>query len=300
MLFAGTSMSIGSTRLSINVGAAEDFLVLTVHRENAAYDTRVLPSTAPLFELGCVIALILEGGIAWHPTKEQHSAPIVALIDAADWDSCRSGGPTFRTEGALFRAVEIRVPNEMAAPTGAPRPMDDPALRACAERYFALAFDPGETGPSREALLDAACALASELHRAGLLVRDPRETLRATEPTNLVHIWSVVAEMLAREDLGATLAMVADQASLSERQVNRDIATIIQRLGLTYGGWRDAANRWRLRAATVLLSGPDSSVEQVARTVGFSGSTALGLAFKRANMPSPKQVRAQLLASDEP
>jgi AraC-like DNA-binding protein len=299
MLFARTSISIGSTRLDLDIGAAEDFLVLAVRRENALYDNRLLPSTAPIFELGCVIVLLLEGTLVWHSTGERFEAPAVALIDAADFEGCRAGGPTFRTEGALFRALEIRVPNEKAAAPGVPRVLSDAALLSSAERYHALAMSPAGGGPTSPELVDAACELAADLVRVGILLQEPNDALRAAEPSNLLHLWSALTAMLAHADLGATLAMVAEQASLSERQANRDVATIIQRLGLTYGGWRDAANRWRLRAATVLLAGPDCTIDKVARAVGFSGSSALGLAFKRADIPSPKRVRAQLLGHEE-
>lgn len=290
MLFARTSVSTGPTSLVLHIGAAAELFVAAVKRTDSVYDTRVFGTPSPIFPEGIVVFLVLEGTLVWHPTGAVVGAPAVTVIDLPVFEGFSDDGTTFRAEGALFRAIEIRIPRRVAPPLALPRTIDDVALVDAAEAYHE-----GAHGDASEAQLTArARRLVVELHRVGLLPTDLTATIDKEDPPNLRPLWTGIAAMLAESGLGATLGMFADQANLSERQANRDVGAIFERLGFTYGGWRDAANRWRLRAATILLSGSESTVEAVARAVGFSGSTALGLAFRRAGLASPSRVRAFL------
>lgn len=297
MLFARTEVRSGAASLTLHVGAAEEIFVAAVKRLGGVYDTRVFGASSPLLPEGQVLFLILEGDIAWHPTGETTEAPAQAVIDLPVFEGfAGERGATFRTEGDTFRALEIRVPSRVAPALAAPRRLDDAALLESAERYHAGAH--GDA--THDEMLAAARALVIDLHRVGLLTVDLSEVVARPDAPQLRAIWEGLSSMLEQAGLGATLAMFADQANLSERQANRDVGAIFERLGFTYAGWRDAANRWRLRAATLLLSGSDSVVEHVARAVGFSGSNALGLAFRRAGMQSPGRVRAMLRTRTSP
>jgi transcriptional regulator GlxA family with amidase domain len=89
----------------------------------------------------------------------------------------------------------------------------------------------------------------------------------------------------------ASLKQIAPLAGLSLRQIGRDLRELTQTFGLFGRGFRDAMRVLRLRAAVLLLSAPDSSPSDVARTVGYGSLDAMGRAFRDALLPAPRVVQ---------
>jgi transcriptional regulator GlxA family with amidase domain len=108
-------------------------------------------------------------------------------------------------------------------------------------------------------------------------------------------MWQAIASAVSNLDVGATMAIVALATGVSERQARRDLQTTLERLRLPYGGFRDAAKRFRLRLALVLLSAPGASIGEVARAVGYRHGEALANAFAEVGLPPPGRVRLVLL-----
>lgn len=91
------------------------------------------------------------------------------------------------------------------------------------------------------------------------------------------------------------LVDVTDRVAVTDRQARRDVIKMQQEFDLFDRGFRETVHRWRLTASALLLSAKDLSVSQIATAVGYGSLTAMGRAFKKANLPTPSQVRRQLL-----
>src|SRR4051794_5561661 len=121
MLFARTSVNAGTTGLKVHIGADPELLLAAVHRVNAIHDTRIAPPSPRQHAGGSVVYLILDGRIRWHATMDVVHGPAIAIFGRNDSGDARpSREPTFRAEGASFRAIEVRVPGASAF-TMAPR-----------------------------------------------------------------------------------------------------------------------------------------------------------------------------------
>ena len=92
------------------------------------------------------------------------------------------------------------------------------------------------------------------------------------------------------------LVDVTERVDVTDRQARRDVIKMQQEFDLFDRGFRETVHRWRLTAAVLLLSAKDLSATEVAAAVGYGSLTAMGRAFKKANLPTPTRVRRQLRA----
>ncbi|MFI1015088.1 cupin domain-containing protein [Streptomyces sp. NPDC020965] len=82
-----------------------------------------------------------------------------------------------------------------------------------------------------------------------------------------------------------TVAALATECGVSRAQLARRFHELVGEPPMAY------LTRWRLDLAADLLRGSDSTVDAVARKVGYSGSFALSAAFKRVRGISPQEHR---------
>jgi AraC-like DNA-binding protein len=279
VLFARGKIAVADTSVTLSVAVGGGTLVLAIVRRNAVFDTRVVPRHSSLRPAGGVVIVVLEGRVVWHRTGAIVDAPCMFVVP--DDSSPAFDEAQYRTEGPLLRAVEIHVAR---AAVEEPRAISGTIANA-AERYHTACFD--------DALRDERNARAHEL----LTTLGEDVGSDADAPAN--RLWQALASSLERLDVGSTMALVALATGVSERQARRDLQSTVERMRLPYAGWRDAAKRFRVRLALVLLSAPGASIGEVAHAVGYRHGEALANAFADAGMAPPGRIRRALLALHE-
>jgi AraC-like DNA-binding protein len=88
-------------------------------------------------------------------------------------------------------------------------------------------------------------------------------------------------------DLPWTVARLASATGVSRASLARRFSELVGEAPMTY------LAGWRLALAADLLLEPDSTLESVARRVGYSSAFALSTAFKRVRGVSPQEYRRQ-------
>ncbi len=210
-----------------------------------------------------------------------HAGPHAYAIAETEFDHVVPGARTFRSFGAPCELVELRVPAaDLRRPIGLDRgPLELPP--PVWDAYGALARERSEAAVHR--LLDA-------LGEAGVLSRDLIASVVTTEPERFVRVWSVLRPLYGELATSTSLKQVAQIARLSLRQLGRDLRDFTSTFNLYGGGFREAMRVLRLRAAVTLLSAPDATPGEVARTVGYGSLDAMGRAFRDAHLPAPSIV----------
>ncbi len=283
MFFTRGSIGVAATNVSVSLAVGAGTLVIAVVRRNAVFDTRLVPRTSSVRPSGAVVFILLEGRVVWHPTGEAMDAPCVFVVpDDASPEFERA---QYRTEGEVHRAVEIHV---SAVPIAAPH-RGSASLIDAAASYHRACFD--------DALREERTARAQRLFatvREARLASDVGTAPDRDGPGD--RMWQALASAVEHLDVGSTLAIVSLGTGVSERQARRDLQSTLERLRLPFAGFRDAAKRFRVRLALVLLSASGATIGEVARAVGYRHSEALANAFADAGLPAPGRVRRVLLS----
>lgn len=89
-------------------------------------------------------------------------------------------------------------------------------------------------------------------------------------------------------DLGATLG-------LGERHALRLANEFLARFYVTATTWRQFVRGMRLELGVFFSTHPDATTERVSQALGFSSPTALCHAFQSVDLPSPGEVRRQMM-----
>jgi len=141
--------------------------------------------------------------------------------------------------------------------------------------------------------------LIATLGAADVLSRDLIASVVANEPERFLRLWAVMRPLYQDLATSASLKQIAALAGLSLRQLGRDLRDLTRTFGLFGTGFRDAMRVLRLRAAVLLLSAPDGSPSDVARTIGYGSLDAMGRAFRDAHLPAPSIVQEAVRYRDE-
>jgi transcriptional regulator GlxA family with amidase domain len=200
------------------------------------------------------------------------------------------GALTFRSYGARCTIVETRIPAaDLHRPIGlahGPLALPDDVWAA----YRAL-----ENQRSEAAVHDLIATLGS----ADVLSRDLIASVVANEPERFLRLWAVMRPLYQNLATSASLKQIAALAGLSLRQLGRDLRDLTRTFGLFGTGFRDAMRVLRLRAAVLLLSAPEGTPSDVARTIGYGSLDAMGRAFRDASLPAPSIVQEAVRFRDE-
>jgi len=217
------------------------------------------------------------------------AAPCAFVLAETEFDRVVPGALTFRSFGARCTIVETRVRAEdLRRPVGlvhGPIALGDEVWAA----YRALEATRAE--PAVHQLITA-------LGDAGILSRELLASVVTTEPERFRRLWAVISPLFQRVATSATLKQLATLTDLSLRQLGRDLADLTRTFGLFGAGFRDAMRVLRLRAAVLLLSAPDGTPSDVARTVGYGSLDAMGRAFRDARLPAPSVVQGAVRFRD--
>ncbi|HEX7699126.1 MAG TPA: AraC family transcriptional regulator [Kofleriaceae bacterium] len=279
MLTATSAIRIGNAGMHTTIIMERSVRGTIVRRDKLAYDTRFAPAVPGKPENVGHVYLVVNGRYA--PTAGEPLHGPVGLILADDEIERRTAkSRSFRTDGDQIDVIHLRYEGEdIVAPIG----MAAGALALPAafwEIARAAIEDPvGKIGAVFEALD------AHNITKPAIRIHE--------EPERFRRLWEALRPLYETYGGTVSLKQLAASLDMSMRQVGRDAKDLAATFGFG-NGFRDALLVLRLRISVLLLSGPDSTVAEVATAVGYGSPIAMARAFRDAGLPAPSAVQAAL------
>jgi AraC-like DNA-binding protein len=280
VLSAQSYLEFGGGVLSMSVFVERRLRVHMVRRDRLLFDTAyAAPIKAPGPHVHLFAQLSGTFTIAGTPPI---TAPCAFVLAETEFDRVVPGALTFRSSGQRCTIIEARVPAaDLRRSVGLGHgqvALPDSVWAA----YHALHDAPSEA---------AVHALIGALGDTGVLSRDLTASVVANEPERFHRVWEVMRPLYQSLSASASLKQLSTLAGLSLRQLGRDLTDLTRTFGLFGAGFREMMRVLRLRAAVLLLSAPDGTPSDVARTVGYGSLDAMGRAFRDAHLPAPSIVQ---------
>lgn len=196
------------------------------------------------------------------------------------WGNDPAGGTslltgTYQVDGEVGRRLLRALPRLLTVPAGT---LDSPLLPL-------LATEIVKDEPGQEAVLDRLLdlLLIAVLRAWFAGAPDAPGWYRA----NADPVVGPALRLLHREPARPwTVAALAAETAVSRAALARRFTELVGEPPMTF------LTGWRLALAADLLRDPDSTLEAVARQVGYGGGFALSTAFKRVRGVSPRRHRA--------
>jgi AraC-like DNA-binding protein len=287
VLSAQSYLEFGGSVLATTVFVERRLRVHMVRRDRLLFDTAF---AAPIKAPGPHVHLFAQlSGTFAVPGAQPVAAPCAFVLAETEFDRIVPGALTFRSFGARCTIVEARVPAvDLRRDVGLARgqvALPDTVWAA----YHALHEHPSEP---------AVHHLISRLGDTGVLSRDLTASVVATEPERFQRVWEVMRPLYQNLTASASLKQISTLAGLSLRQLGRDLTDLTRTFGLFGAGFREMMRVLRLRVAVLLLSAPEATPSDVARTVGYGSLDAMGRAFRDASLPAPSIVQAAVRFRD--
>jgi AraC-like DNA-binding protein len=280
VLSAESQLAFGGSTLRSTAFLERRLRVHMVKRDRLLFDTAFAPPAKWVSSNAHLFAQL--HGMFHLAGAEPITAPCAFVLAETEFDRVVRGALTFRSYGARCTIIEARVPAaDLRLPVGlahGPIALPDAVWAA----YHTLEAQRTEA---------AVHELIAALGAADLLSRDLIASVVATEPERFVRLWAVMRPLYQGLATSASLKQIAALAGLSLRQLGRDLRELTSTFGLFGVGFRDAMRVLRLRAAVLLLSAPDGTPSDVARTIGYGSLDAMGRAFRDAHLPAPSIVQ---------
>jgi AraC-like DNA-binding protein len=288
VLSAESQLAFGGSALRSTVFLERRLRVHMVRRDRLVFDTAYAPPAKTASSNVHLFAQL--SGTFQAANAATVRAPCAFVLAESEFDRMVRGALTFRSYGARCTIVEARVPAaDLRRPVGlahGPIALPDPVWAA----YHALEEERSEAAVHR---------LIETLGAADVLSRDLTASVVAHEPDRFLRLWAVIRPLYQNLATSASLKQIAALAGLSLRQLGRDLRDLTRTFSLFGNGFRDAMRVLRLRAAVLLLSAPDGSPSDVARTIGYGSLDAMGRAFRDAHLPAPSVVQEAVRYRDE-
>ena len=288
MLSAQSYLEFGGSVLSTTVFVERRLRVHMVRRDRLLFDTAF---AAPIKAPGPHVHLFAQlSGTFELAGARPVPAPCAFVLAETEFDRVVPGALTFRSCGERCTIVEARVPSaDLQRDVGLARgqvALSDTVWAA----YHALHDRPSEA---------AVHHLIGMLGDTGVLSRDLTASVVATEPERLQRVWEVMRPLYGNLSASTSLKQLSTLAGLSLLQLGRDLTDLTRTFGLFGAGFREMMRVLRLRAAVLLLSAPEGSPSDVARTIGYGSLDAMGRAFRDARLPAPSVVQEAVRYCDE-
>jgi AraC-like DNA-binding protein len=289
VLSADSYLEFGSSTLQSTVFLERRLRVHLVRRDRLLFDTAF---AAPAKAASANVHLFAQlSGTFVAAGAPPIAAPCAFVLAETEFDRVVPGATTFRSSGARCTIVEARVPGvDLHRPVGLAHGqlwLADSVWAA----YHSLREFPGDAAVHR---------LITALGETGVLSRDLTASVVEAEPERFQRVWAVMRPLYGNLSTSASLKQISALAGLSLRQLGRDLTDLTRTFGLFGAGFRDAMRVVRLRAAVLLLSAPDATPSDVARTVGYGSLDAMGRAFRDAHLPPPSNVQEAVRYRDPP
>jgi AraC-like DNA-binding protein len=285
VLLARNQLATESVLFRFHVAFEREFRMYGVERRNNIVDTRFVRG-ARMGGGELVLFVLLDGWIHWHDGglgSLEGPTAFLATMDALAGGDGRTGARS--SGGSPYRALELVIVNDPHAATRAPF-----ERISCSETLLsaARAFLEDANDAAVRAYLAESAAI---MPRAGALA----QTIVDPEPAVVQRIW----DSFAPTDLITTpfpsLQALVERAGVSTAHFSRQIKEVMESFHVDWEGWRDLTNDARLRWALLMVSNPALSIADVARASGYASTDVLDATFRRADLPSPSEVRRQIL-----
>ncbi|MFO0662940.1 MAG: hypothetical protein U0174_03260 [Polyangiaceae bacterium] len=261
--------------------------IFASHRENLQFRSECTPAAATPSRPVTQLYALLEGELSVSFGARELSLEAPALVRLPEsWakGACGERTAMLETRGRRFRAVQItyRVPSSSYECLELPS-----TLLGALTRYASAVLDEPREGfgaaPERE------CLRALEVH--GLLDRETIASADEGHDESMVRLWNAFRPLYAATDALPSLKALAGAMGLSRRHSSRLVAEFAQRYLLPPGGFQELFHDLRLALSSLLLSDRNLSVGEVASIVGYARQEALAGAYRRAGLPTPKEIR---------
>jgi AraC-like DNA-binding protein len=300
MLDASGRISFAGGEFHLHVGLERRFWIVAICRRGIVWDTRVLPPWATSLQehSNGRYYVLLEGRFEFFGASPGViEAPCAVRTSANIFDGVGGAGPIhLRVTGEPLRMLVLHVlPAPGAAPATEPPSewtrIDVPADVLARSDAFELEARLVGCGPGldrrRRALLERFCEI-------GWLSAEVLAAVVEEEPAHIARTWNAIMPLFRDLSLSPALSGVADRATRSLRQVDRNFDELLETFHLVGDGWRSTVQRFRLTMAILMLSAEPATVASVARSVGYARPEAMTSAFRAAGLPSPRAVRELL------
>jgi AraC-like DNA-binding protein len=287
VLSADSYLEFGGSVLHSTVFLERRLRLHMVRRDRLVFDTTYAPPAKGPSRYAHLFAQ-LSGSfvVAGQPPR---TGPCAFVLSDTEFDRVVRGAITFRSFGTQCTIVEARIPMaDILPPVGlahGPLELNDAIWAA----YHGL-----QTAPNEQSVQ----TLLSSLGAGGLITQDLAGSAVTVEPERFTRLWSVMRPLYGMHATSASLKQIAQLTNLSLRQLGRDFTDLTRTFGLFGAGFRDAMRILRLRAAVLLLSSPDGTPSEVARTLGYGSLDAMGRAFRDAHLPAPSVVQTAVRFRD--
>jgi len=288
VLSARSQLAFAGATLHSTVFLERRLRVHLVRRDRLLFDSAYAP---PAVKPGAFVHLFVQlTGTIIAAGGPPRPGPCAFVLAESEFDRVVAGSQTFRSFGARCTIIEARLP--AAAVVRHPIGLAHGPI-ALADEVWA-AYHALEAEPSEARVLDLVGALAG----AGVVTPELSASVVAAEPERFQRVWAALRPLYGNLATSASLKQIASLTDLSLRQLGRDLTDLTRTFGLFGAGFRDAMRVLRLRAAVLLLSAPDATPSEVARTVGYGSLDAMGRAFRDAHLPAPSVVQGQVRFRD--
>jgi len=284
-----TTLGKGSLRWAVLFGA--NLHAFVIERRGLVFDTRfVPPSSAPPRESPCLF-LLLDGELREHGARTVRgpSALVVsdALLDGAN------GTRSWNYQGVGEPCTVVQVhpgPKEtsLRSPAAAEPILLDADTWSAARSFADAARADDER--FRRAFTD----LARALHRRSIAGSALVESALRPTPAPFQLLWKGLGPMIERLQLRPTVKELTSLTGATSREIDRFVRAFVSSFGFVGGSWRDASRFWRLNLAVLFLSAEGATVAEIAKTVGYGSTDAMGRAFRDAGLPRPSDIQAEL------
>lgn len=228
-----------------------------------------------------------------HPGLRCTSADGEEIADGLDlegrlWGNSLTGSTSlllgcYQLRGEVSKRLLSALPNMLMVPAAE---LDPPLVPL-------LAAEMAKDGPGQDAVLDRLFDLVFAAVLRTWFSRDAAEQpawYRAYGDPIVAHALRLLHEEPARQ---WTVAHLASRCGISRAGLAKRFTETVGEAPMTY------LTGWRLALAADRLLDPDTTLESVAREVGYGSGFALSAAFKRERGISPREHRAQVMGTQQ-
>jgi AraC-like DNA-binding protein len=277
------------------VGLERQFWLVTIFRRGVIWDTRILPPWPnSLHEQSHRRYYVLLGGRIefFGALPGVLDAPCAFRATAGAFEGAGDARPIqLRSSGEPLRVFALHVlptdgsPAETAPDWERLEVPDDVIARCDAYELEARLEGCSPTLDTRRRVL------LERFHEVGWLSAEAIASIVDEEPANIARTWNAFAPIFRDFTLSPALSELAERATRSLRQFDRNFDELLQTFHLIGGGFRNTIQRFRLSMAILMLSAEPATVASVARAVGYARPEAMTSAFRAAGLPAPSAVR---------
>lgn len=272
----------------MHVALEPEYALFYNRRRGLLYDNRYQPCSQAPSRGRVTFHTLLEGSLSTSNGLEVTGPALVCMSHDVFEGASGSRPETFRAHGEPHVSLTLHIDRDWVVGDheAAPHLVTLSAeVERAAREYTALAEGHGDTS----AFERASSTLIAAFVRDGLLQQRPRVPRTAAQYGE--RIWNGLSVYVTQLDASPTLGMLSDLINISPRTADRLMKQLTETYGLPAEGFRDMIRRWRLKLATLLLSGRDLTVRVVAQRVGYRNAEALANALAAEGLLAPSRYR---------